>query len=85
MKALDTNIVVRFLIRDDEQQSILVHQLFKQAEQHRELMLVSNLVLLKTIWVLESVYRVERNVILDTIGELLMLPVLNMLFSAPAI
>jgi predicted nucleic-acid-binding protein len=33
MKALDTNIVVRFLIRDDEQQSILVHQLFKQAEQ----------------------------------------------------
>jgi predicted nucleic-acid-binding protein len=30
--ALDTNILVRFLIKDDEKQAQLVYQLFKQTE-----------------------------------------------------
>ena len=32
---------------------------------------------METIWVLESVYQVARNEVLDAIGELLMLPTLE--------
>jgi hypothetical protein len=32
MKALDTNVLVRFLVKDDEQQAKSVYRLFKQAE-----------------------------------------------------
>ena len=77
MKALDTNIIVRFLVQDDDKQAAIVHHLFKEAEQHKELMLVTHLVLLETIWVLESVYQVERSAILDAFSELLMLPILE--------
>lgn len=32
MKALDTNVLVRFLVKDDERQSKIVYRAFKQAE-----------------------------------------------------
>ena len=77
MKGIDTNVLVRFLVQDDEHQATVVHQLFSEAEQHKQTLLVTNLVLLETIWVLESVYEVERGAVLDSIDDLLMLPVLE--------
>jgi predicted nucleic-acid-binding protein len=77
MKALDTNVLIRFLIEDDPQQAAIVHQLFRDAEQSGQAMRVTSLVLLESIWVLESVYQVSRSAILDTISELLALPVLE--------
>lgn len=77
MKALDTNVIVRFLIQDDEIQAAIIHRSLKEAEQQREAFLVTLLVLMETIWVLESVYQVARNEVLDAIGELLMLPTLE--------
>ena len=76
MKAVDTNIIIRFLLQDDDKQAARVRKRFKEAEQQRDQLLVSGLVLLETIWVLESIYRVERGAILDAIAELLLLPVL---------
>ena len=56
MIALDTNVLVRFLVRDDEKQAQIVYARFKQAESAREVLFVSLLVVLETIWVLESAY-----------------------------
>ncbi len=78
MKALDTNVIVRFLIQDDEIQATIVHRRLKEAEQNKEVLLVPLLVLLETIWVLETVYQVARADVLDTISELLMLPTLEL-------
>ena len=36
MKALDTNVLVRFLVRDDEQQAMAVYRKFKEAETNKE-------------------------------------------------
>ena len=36
MTAVDTNIIVRFLVRDDEEQAEAVRQRLKQAETRRE-------------------------------------------------
>jgi predicted nucleic-acid-binding protein len=76
MKALDTNALIRFLVRDDERQAEAVYRIFKQAESDNEALFVPLLVVLDTIWVLESVYKIKRKEILDCINELLLMPIL---------
>lgn len=77
MKALDTNVLVRFLVKDDEQQAKTVYRLFKQAESKAEAFFIPILVILETVWVLEAVYETTRQEILDSIDELLMMPILE--------
>ena len=36
MKALDTNVLVRFLVKDDAEQAQQVYSLFKQAENDQQ-------------------------------------------------
>lgn len=71
MKAVDTNILVRFLVRDDEKQAASVYQVFKTAEAQKETLFVPLLVILEMIWVLESAYAVSRNEMLDSISDLM--------------
>ena len=77
MKALDTNILVRFLIQDDKQQAQTVKTFLSQAENNKQSFFVTLLVVLELIWVLEAVYKVTRKDILLSINELLSMPVLN--------
>lgn len=77
MKALDTNVLIRFLTKDDKQQAETIYRLFKQAESGKEEFWVSLLVVLETLWVMESVYEIPRQEILDTINELLLMPILK--------
>ena len=49
MNALDTNILVRFLVQDDVQQANKVIQLFTKAEQYNEPLFISLLVVLELI------------------------------------
>ncbi|MCF6314422.1 MAG: PIN domain-containing protein [Verrucomicrobiales bacterium] len=76
MKGIDTNILVRFLMADDEAQAKKVYAIFKQTERDKDELLVSLLVVLETIWVLDSVYKVSREEILAAMGDLLLMPVL---------
>ena len=75
--ALDTNVLVRFLVRDDEKQARSVYRLFTQAESEKETLFVPPLVVLETIWVLDSVYEIPRREILDSVDALLRMPVLE--------
>ena len=84
MKALDTNILIRFLVKDDERQAEAVYNLFKRAEAEKECFFVPLLVVLETIWVLGSVYDVSPNDILDAFRELLSMPLL-IFESQPAV
>ena len=77
MKALDTNVLVRFLVKDDEPQAKKVYTLFKQAETDKNYFFVPLLVALETIWVLDSVYEIPRKEILDAINEILLMPILK--------
>lgn len=77
MKAVDTNVLIRFLVKDDEQQAETIYRIFKQAESDKESLFVPLLVVLETIWVLESVYTIPRQEILDSINELLLMPILE--------
>jgi predicted nucleic-acid-binding protein len=75
MKAIDTNVLVRFLVNDDPAQADLVHRHFARAEQHHEVFFVPLLVVMETIWVLESAYDVGRSELLAALGNLLLLPI----------
>lgn len=67
MVAVDTNVVVRFLVRDDEKQALAVYRRFKQAERDRESLFISLLVLMETVWVLGSAYGKARSEILSAV------------------
>jgi len=77
MKAIDTNILIRFLTGDDELQAKKVYSIFKKAESEKKELFVPLLVVLEMIWVLESVYEVSRIKILESISDLLLMPVLK--------
>lgn len=77
MKAIDTNILIRFLTGDDELQAKKVYEIFKNAESEKKELFVPLLVVLEMIWVLESVYEISRTDILDSIGDILLMPILK--------
>ena len=76
MKGIDTNILVRFLVGDDELQARKAYRIFKEAESQRSELFVPLLVVLELIWVLESVYEIERGEIIGSISDLLLMPIL---------
>ena len=83
MKAVATNVLVRFLVRDDDRQADQVYRSFKKAETEKTVFFVPLLVVLETLWVLESVYEISRQESVDSIGELLLMPILQ--FETPSV
>jgi predicted nucleic-acid-binding protein len=77
VRALDTNVLVRFLVQDDENQAATVDQLFGSAEQQKETLFISLLVVLELIWVLQSAYSVKSKDIVLAISALLQMPILE--------
>lgn len=71
MLGLDTNVLVRYLVRDDEAQFERVRRLLKRAATAEEGFFVSLLVLQETEWVLRSRYGFSKDEIIDTISRLL--------------
>jgi predicted nucleic-acid-binding protein len=77
MKALDTNAVVRFLVKDDEKQAQAIHRILLEVERKGETVFVPAPVILETIWVLLSVYKHTRSDIVRALDYLLALPILE--------
>lgn len=76
MKALDTNVIIRFLVNDDKKQGETVKGLFLKAEREQESFYITNPVLLEVIYVLESVYKFQRSEILNAIDSMVMMKIL---------
>ncbi len=77
MIALDTNILVRLLVKDDEDQSKIVFKRFKKAEKENETLFIPLLVTLELIWVLDSVYDCSRKEVINAIEKLTMMPIIR--------
>lgn len=77
MKGIDTNILIRFLVGDDVLQAKKVYKIFKKAESEKKTLFVPLLVMLELIWVLESVYEIPRVDIIESISELIAMPILK--------
>jgi predicted nucleic-acid-binding protein len=71
MLGLDTNVLVRFLVRDDRAQYKAAVALINSEVTNGHKVMVSLLVILETEWVLRSRYAVEKNEMLATLSRLL--------------
>jgi predicted nucleic-acid-binding protein len=58
--ALDTNVLVRFLVEDDRAQTRRARKLIQAAIREGEPCFVPEIVLCETVWVLDVSYRVSR-------------------------
>jgi predicted nucleic-acid-binding protein len=68
MKAIDTNIVARYVVGDDPLQSPLAQSTLATS------CYVSDTVLLETAWLLGSRYRFPRGILAETLRDLVNLP-----------
>jgi predicted nucleic-acid-binding protein len=71
MLGLDTNVLVRFLVRDDERQFAAACALINPEGGDAEEILVSLMALVETEWVLRSRYGMPKEEIIETISALL--------------
>jgi predicted nucleic-acid-binding protein len=68
---LDSNVLVRYLVGDDQQPFEQIRRLLKRESEKNESVLVSLLVLLETEWVLRSRYELSKAEILWAFSALL--------------
>ncbi|MDP3638921.1 MAG: type II toxin-antitoxin system VapC family toxin [Azonexus sp.] len=71
MLGVDTNVLVRFLVQDDEAQFEKARKLIKREVAAGRRIFVSQLVLLETEWVLRSRYSLPKNLIIEAMSRLL--------------
>jgi len=71
MMALDTNVLVRFLVEDDAAQHRRAVRLIEKASGTGEPVLVTGVVLCELVWVLTFSYRVARPRVVDVLRQLL--------------
>ena len=60
MKAVDTNVLVRYLVQDDPRQGKRAADFIEAAGTGGEQILIGNIVLCEMVWVLESAYGYSR-------------------------
>jgi predicted nucleic-acid-binding protein len=71
MIGLDTNVLIRFLVRDDEEQFDRAQRLIRREAQAGTPVLISHLVLLEAEWVLRSRYKLSKVEILGAFSDLM--------------
>jgi predicted nucleic-acid-binding protein len=72
MKAIDTNVLVRYLVQDDPKQSKKAAAYIEAAAAAGDTILISTVVLCETVWVLDSAYgysKSEIETVLDHIFQ----------------
>lgn len=70
MIAVDTNVLVRFLVRDDEAQFARAADLLARAQRVDESVFVSTIVLCELVWVLRRAYKVGKADVVRVLNEL---------------
>ncbi len=71
MLGIDTNVLIRFLVRDNEAQFDKARKLIKREISAGRRVFVNQLVLMEAEWVLRSRYAVTKHQIIETMSGLL--------------
>ncbi|MBU4459836.1 MAG: PIN domain-containing protein [Verrucomicrobia bacterium] len=83
MKAVDTNVLARFLVNDDPRHGAVVRAMIVAAERSRTPLGVSMQVLLELSWLLLNVYRRPREQVVDAVAGLVTCPAFS--FERPGL
>ena len=71
MKALDTNVLVRYLTQDEPGQVARVNSLISGAVAKHQKLHLDVIVLCELVWVLRGAYRLDRHRVANTLEKLL--------------
>lgn len=71
MKGLDTNVLVRYLVRDDERQAEKASAYIRKTVSSGESCFINHIVLCEMVWVLESAYSFSKKEIADVLEKML--------------
>ena len=71
---IDTNLLIRYLVNDDERKAQVVDALLKKAGRGEVQILIPSVVIAELVWVLESFYRMEAGEIADLVESVLNTP-----------
>jgi predicted nucleic-acid-binding protein len=71
MMGLDTNVLVRYLVQDDEAQCKIVNRELERAVLDGERFVISPIVLCELVWVLETAYSCSKNEVIDILEKVL--------------
>lgn len=71
MTGLDTNVLVRYLVQDDPAQSKAATKFIEEQCTRENPGFLNHLVLCETLWVLEGCYRQSKEVLVQTIEQVL--------------
>jgi len=69
---LDTNILIRFLVRDHEEHYIKSVEIFRAIEEDRIEALLMNFILAEVVYVLKRIYKYDKIEIASTLKKLLL-------------
>lgn len=72
MKGVDTNVLVRYLVKDDPDQAVIVDRLIDETVAEGTEIFLNHIVLCETVWVLGTGYDHPRGVIADALEKLLL-------------
>jgi predicted nucleic-acid-binding protein len=72
VKGVDTNVLVRYLVKDDPDQAATVGRLISETVADGTVIFLNHVVLCETVWVLETGYDLSRAVIADALEKLLL-------------
>ena len=64
---MDTNILLRYLTRDDEQKAQQALSLLTKVERNEEKVITSSSVIFETVYTLQSLYKVPRQIIKEQV------------------
>lgn len=71
MKGLDTNVLVRYLVKDDAKQAEMASAWIRKAIASGEDCFINHIVLCELVWVLESAYGFPKKEIADVLEKIL--------------
>jgi predicted nucleic-acid-binding protein len=71
MIVIDTNILIRLLMKDDVRLAKEALAIFKRAEKGEDEIYLDEVVVAETVWVLKSFYKIKKEKIIESIEKIL--------------
>ena len=72
MTGLDSNVLIRYLVKDDARQARRAIKFIQEVVQRGELLFLNHIVLCELVWVLEVAYGFSKSEIGDLLQKLLL-------------
>ncbi len=71
MIALDTNVLIRYVVEDDIRQSKLASQIINKYSGQKKSLFINNIVFCEFMWVLEKAYKYPRKSLVPVVQNIL--------------